>query len=191
MKKIALILSAVCLALTLNAQPAKSDAAKQKAKEMKEAAQSRIQAEHIAYLTTELELTPEEAQVFWPVYNKAQAEQKELNKATRAAQKALKMALKEGKSDDEITEAMNGYIKAKKAQRHVLSDYQKDFIKVIGVAKTAKLYVAEEGFRSKQINRLGEGKGKGPGQGYGEGGGHRGPGQGERPNGGQRPHGDR
>ena len=37
----------------------------------------RLQAEHIAFLTEKLELTPEEAQVFWPVYNKAKAEQKE------------------------------------------------------------------------------------------------------------------
>lgn len=38
----------------------------------------RLEAMHIAYLTRELALTPEEAQQFWPVYNKYR---KELKKA--------------------------------------------------------------------------------------------------------------
>ena len=31
----------------------------------------KIQSEKIAFLTTEIGLTPEEAQAFWPVYNQA------------------------------------------------------------------------------------------------------------------------
>ena len=42
--------------------------------------QERMQSEKIAFFTAELNLSPEEAQVFWPVYNKLEAEKKELNK---------------------------------------------------------------------------------------------------------------
>ena len=51
--------------------------------------QERVMAEKIAYITTALELTPEEAQVFWPVYNQIEAGKKDLQKAVRDSYKAL------------------------------------------------------------------------------------------------------
>ena len=35
---------------------------------------ARMRSEKIAFLTSEIGLTPEEAQAFWPIYNKAEAE---------------------------------------------------------------------------------------------------------------------
>ena len=38
----------------------------------------KMMSEKIAFITTELELTPEEAQVFWPVYNQIAKEKFEM-----------------------------------------------------------------------------------------------------------------
>ena len=35
---------------------------------------ARMKSEKIGFLTSEMGLTPEEAQVFWPIYNKAEQE---------------------------------------------------------------------------------------------------------------------
>lgn len=129
----------------------------------RQSARDRIQSEHIAYLTSELELTPKEAEKFWPIYNKAHQEQMENNQDYRKALKNLKQVLKEGKDESEVKAALEAYNKAKSGQRNVLADYQKDFIKILGVTKTAKLYVAEDSFRTRQIHNLTGGRGQQPG----------------------------
>ena len=173
MKKFLIAVSALFMVLSLSAQqphghPEKKGFSKEDMENFKKNAQERLQSEHVAYLTSELDLTPEEAQAFWPVYNKAHKEQMENHDAYRQALRSLKQALKEGKSEKEISAALEEYNKAKNSQRNILADYQKDFIKILGVTKTAKLYVAEDSFRTRQIHRLsGNGGGKGqtrPGQ---------------------------
>jgi hypothetical protein len=169
MKKFLIASLALLAALTLGAQepqgrPERKNFSKEDIEKFRQNAKDRIQSEHIAYLTAELELTPAEAEKFWPVYNKAHQEQMENNQTFRSALKALKMAVKEGKSEAEIKDALDAYNKAKSGQRNVLADYQKDFIKIIGVTKTAKLYVAEDSFRTRQIHNLtGGGRGQQPG----------------------------
>lgn len=174
MKKFALAALALLAAITMSAQQSqgrteKKSFSKEDVEKFKQNAQNRIQSEHIAYLTSELELTPEEAERFWPIYNKAHQEQMDNNQNYRKALKDLKMAVKEGKSETDIKAALDAYNKAKNDQRNVLADYQKDFIKILGVVKTAKLYVAEDSFRTRQIHNLtGGGKGQQPGFGKGQ-----------------------
>ena len=169
MRKILIAAAALLLGVAVFAQnqegkkPQQYKFSKEDIEQFRQGARDRIQSEHIAYLTSELELTPEEAEKFWPVYNKAHKEQMENNQEYRKALKALKLVLKEGKGESEVKAALEAYNKAKDGQRNVLADYQKDFIKIIGVVKTAKLYVAEDSFRTRQIHNLTGGKGQQPG----------------------------
>lgn len=165
MKKILFAISALFVVLSLGAQSQKQSEQGRKFKEgveeFRKGAMERLQSEHVAYLTNELQLTPEEAQAFWPVYNKAQEEQKKNHCELSAAKKALKDAVKEGKGESELKNALTAYNKARASQRYVIGDYQSQFEKILGVEKTAKLYLAEDSFRTRQIHRLGDGV-KGP-----------------------------
>ena len=165
MKKIVLAISALFVVLSLGAQTPKQNEQGKKFKEgveeFRKAAKDRLQSEHIAYLTIELELTPEEAQAFWPVYNKAQKEQKESFEKIGSSKKALKEAVKENKGEKEIQKALAEYNKVRTSQRNVFAEYEGEFVKVLGVVKTAKLYLAEDSFRTRQIHRLGD-SGRGP-----------------------------
>lgn len=116
--------------------------------------QQLLQSEKIAFLTAELELTPQEAQRFWPVYNKAQDEIKSGNAAFREAQKALRSAIQDGKDEKEVKQLLSAYIKARKERPDVMAKYAVDFEKAIGAKKTAKLYLSEEKFRQSQIHKL-------------------------------------
>ena len=49
----------------------------------------RLEAMHVAFLTRELALTPEEAQQFWPVYEKYKKELKDQYKKQKKLQKKL------------------------------------------------------------------------------------------------------
>lgn len=117
--------------------------------------QERIQSEKIAFLTVELNLSPEEAQVFWPVYNKIAAEKKELNKAVKTSYKALLEALNSDTATDKgIDKLLDDYLAAKQANKEAGKGDVKEFRKVLPSKKVAKLYVAEEKFRRNQLQRM-------------------------------------
>ena len=56
----------------------------------------RFEAEKVAYITQQLSLSVEEAQAFWPVYNQAVKEQREVFAKVREAKRALRDAINEG-----------------------------------------------------------------------------------------------
>lgn len=114
----------------------------------------RIRAEKIAYLTARIDLTVEEAQAFWPLYNKIEAEQKELAKAEREAFKALNIAIREGKPEAEVSKLLDAYVSAKQANVNLHLQNSKAYKKVLSSAKLAKFYTADEMFRRMQINNL-------------------------------------
>lgn len=117
--------------------------------------QERIQSEKIAFLTAELNLSPEEAQVFWPVYNKIAAEKKELNKAVKTFYKALLEALNsDTATDKEIDKLLDDYLAAKQANKEAGKGDVKEFRKVLSSKKVAKLYIAEENFRRQQLQKM-------------------------------------
>lgn len=117
--------------------------------------QERIMAEKIAFITSALELTPEEAQVFWPVYNQIEAQKKETQKVVKEAYKALTKALEEGTaSDKEIDRLLDNYLAAKQAQKESGKGDATKFRKVLSSQKVAKLYIAEENFRRHHIRNM-------------------------------------
>ena len=131
--------------------------------------QERVMAEKIAYITTALELTPEEAQVFWPVYNQIEAGKKDLQKAVRDSYKALTKALEEGSaSDKEIDSLLDTYLAAKQKQKESGKGDVQKFRKVLPSKKVAKLYIAEEDFRRHHIRNMKAAQGHGPKGGNGK-----------------------
>ena len=118
-------------------------------------------SEKIAFITSELDLTPEEAQVFWPVYNQIAKEQAAKQKAVKEAHDALKLATAEGKEAKEIDKLLDEYLSAKQANNQDSQKHAEKYRKVLSSEKVAKLYLAEEKFRRTHIRNLGTPKGNG------------------------------
>ena len=114
----------------------------------------RFEAEKVAYITEQLELSVEEAQAFWPIYNKVQKEQREGIRVIRGHRRALREAIKAGKSDDEIKPLLDAWLDAEKSFKKPMYEYRAEFVKVLGEAKTAKLYLAEEGFVNRALRQM-------------------------------------
>lgn len=115
----------------------------------------RMMSEKIAFITTELELTPEEAQVFWPVYNQLANKKHEFHKTVKDSYAALTKALKEGTvSEKEIDRLLDEYVAAKQAQKEAGKGDVAEFRKVLPGKKVAKLYIAEEDFRRHHIRNM-------------------------------------
>ena len=115
----------------------------------------KMMSEKIAFFTTELDLTPEESAVFWPVYNKISKQKMDAQKAMMTAYFALMKAVNEGNaSEKEIDRLLNEYLKAKQANKDSDKGEADEYRKVLPGTKVAKLYVAEEKFRRHHIRSM-------------------------------------
>ena len=114
----------------------------------------KIMQEKIAFFTTEMNLTQEEAQNFWPVYNQFCKEEHEAQKLIMTTYKDLNDAIESGKSEKEISACLNRYLKAREAKRELSTAGAHRFKKVLSDEKVARLYIAEEKFKRNQIQKL-------------------------------------
>lgn len=115
--------------------------------------QEKMRAERVAFLTTAMELTPAEAEKFWPVYNSMEAERRASFGKVMRAYKALSDGVAAGKTDKELEVLVNDYTTANKNSHTIEAKYTPQLIKILSVSKVAKLFVAEEEFRRQQIGR--------------------------------------
>lgn len=115
--------------------------------------QDKMRVEKIAYLTAEMNLSPDEAEKFWPIYNNMENDRRAYFEKVMQSFKALDEGLNAGKSERELSVLLNNYVNAVKESRCVEAKYTPLFTKVISVEKVAKLFIGEEEFRRQQINR--------------------------------------
>lgn len=121
-----------------------------------------IEAMKIAFLTTKLDLTPEEAQKFWPVYNQYNDKLQELRKKRRSDERDAKKNF-EDLTDKEIEQAIDNDLAFRQKELDLQKEYNTKFKAVLPIKKVSRLYAAEEQFKRVLIDRLKDNKGeKGP-----------------------------
>ena len=120
----------------------------------------KMMSEKIAFLTMEMGITPEEAQVFWPVYNQIDKERDEAMRKVFGSFKAMEDAISAGKSEKDISKLLEDYLEALDKQGDIEKKAYQAYSKVLPVAKLAKLYVSEEKFRRQHIRKLHGGEGR-------------------------------
>lgn len=96
---------------------------------------AKIEALKIAFISKKLDLSPEEAQKFWPVYNQYFKEMRQL--------------IKENKNDEDPD-----IIEKEQKMVDVRKKYRDQFVKIIGQQRMNKLFNAERDFRRILINRI-------------------------------------
>lgn len=124
--------------------------------------QDRMKAERIAYLTDYMQLTSSEAEKFWPIYNKAEAEEGEAFKQTIDAYRALDEAVSSNKGESELHAALDNYLNVLSISNEIEKKYIGEYRKILSEEKVAKLYLGEEKFRREQIHKLRRGGDSGP-----------------------------
>ena len=114
----------------------------------------KMMSERVAFLTMEMNLTPEEAQVFWPIYNQIHTEKDKAMHDVFKAYKAMDDAVKARKSEKEISKLLDAYIAAKERQSEIEKTADEKFRKVLPIEKVARLYLGVEKFRRQHIRKL-------------------------------------
>ncbi|HSH65868.1 MAG TPA: hypothetical protein VLB84_08740 [Bacteroidia bacterium] len=112
-----------------------------------------IEAMKVAFITQKLDLTPQEAQQFWPVYNEYSDKTKELRKKRRQDNREARSNFDE-LSDKEIEQVVNNDLAYRQKELDIQKEYNEKFKAVLPIKKVAKLYAAEEQFKVVLINKL-------------------------------------
>ena len=123
-----------------------------------------IESMKIAFLTRRLNLTPDEARKFWPVYNQFSEELKVIRENRNKAAKDTKDNF-ETLSDKEVEKIVDGEITFRQQEIDLLKKYHNQFKQTLPIKKVAKLYRAEEDFKRELLERIKERRAQRPGQG--------------------------
>jgi hypothetical protein len=112
----------------------------------------------IAYFTENLGLTPQEAEKFWPLYNKYEQDKAELRKnridrSHEFAEKADQM------SEEEAEEIVNKHIENRKKELQLEIQFNADLKKILPAKKIMKLYITEVQFREYMLRQIREHRG--------------------------------
>ena len=120
-----------------------------------------LDAQKIAFITRELELTPQEAQAFWPVYNEFDAKRKTLRQSFISTTNLENKNIEE-LSDKEAGELADNQIIQSQKLLDLRKEYHSKFKSVLPVKKVLKLYECERGFQKELLGQIRGNRQKGP-----------------------------
>ena len=122
----------------------------QKANHNRVQAKEKLEAQRIAFITNKLELSPEEAQTFWPIYNEYKQNQKALKKTIIKPKKLMDA------TDKEIEEYLTKSLDLEEKQIDLKRQYYQKLKGAISVKKIAKLIITERAFTKMVLKRMNE-----------------------------------
>lgn len=116
----------------------------------------RIEARKVAYITDRLDLTPEEAQKFWPVYNKHE----EAVEAERGSLWETPPPRESDLTDEEATAFIEKMEKHEQKMLDLKINFHKELKEVISPKKIVLLIQTEKRFREELIRHLSGARGR-------------------------------
>jgi hypothetical protein len=113
----------------------------------------KIRSQKIAYITSRINLTEQEAQKFWPVYNDFDRKKEDIHLRKRIIMKNLieKMDTLSSKQKEQMLDEI---ILLKKQEAELVSAYHQKFKQVLPIEKVVLLYKAEHEFKIKLMKQL-------------------------------------
>lgn len=112
----------------------------------------RLDALKVAYLTNELNLTPEEAQQFWPLYNELETKMRDVRMQKRNNRSNARKSF-DTMSDKELSAAIDSELDLEQQELDLKKEYNVRFKKILPIKKVAELHAAEHGFRKELLHR--------------------------------------
>ncbi len=126
--------------------------------QQRQARMEKIKNAKIAYLTDKLQLTTEQAQKFWPLYNSYDTDRRN----ARVRPRIMKEANLETMSDTQLREAINEMHAVRQNELNVEKQYVDKFLKVISIKQLATLYRSEREFTRVLLKKLDDRRAPGP-----------------------------
>ena len=147
MKRLQSLTLILCFPFLIFAQS--KEAQKQNKKEQ-------MEVMRVAYITKELNLTAEEAQIFWPVYNKYNEVLDELKTEGRELKKSIKKDPESlnKMSEKELDQIIYKQFELDEKKIIIQKEYHNEFKKVLPAYKVYLLYKSKNGFKKAMLKRV-------------------------------------
>lgn len=144
-KSILFLLAILFVSLNAFSQEAKTKAQKEE----------EIKHQKIAFFTDKIGLTPEEAQVFWPIYNDYWAKKNEII-FNRKKHMTTFAENNENMSKTEMVKHADQYIHFEVELANLLNESHKKFKEILPIEKVMKIYQADYEFKAYLLKRIRE-----------------------------------
>ena len=118
----------------------------------------RIEQLHIAFLTEELNLSTEEAQQFWPIFNEFNDARRELHHEVRRMER--KLAETTTPSEEAVLNVAGARAESMRAEAELLEEYISKSLLVLGPERTVKLMNSEREFKRRVLERIEDRRGQ-------------------------------
>ena len=147
MKRLQSLTLILCFPFLIFAQS--KEAQKQNKKEQ-------MEVMRVAYITKELNLTAEEAQIFWPVYNKYNEVLDELKTEGRELKKSIKKDPESlnKMSEKELDQIIYKQFELDEKKIIIQKEYHNEFKKVLPAYKVYLLYKSKNGFKKAMLKSV-------------------------------------
>jgi len=113
----------------------------------------RLTAYKIAFFTQRLDLSPAEAEKFWPVYNDYSARRNKLQ-ADRLSLMRYAMQNEANMSDDELSSTADKLAKTYSDEANMVVSFNNDLKKVLPPVKVIRLYQIENQYKQQLLREL-------------------------------------
>lgn len=121
--------------------------------EFPRSSQERFNAQRIAFFTERLNLTPEEAQKFWPVYNKYQGDKNKIIEKRRELTRNM-IQNQQVLSDARMEELGDEYVATVIEEAELLKTYHARFKEVLPARKVPRIYQTENQFKNYLLRQI-------------------------------------
>ncbi len=115
----------------------------------REQMKQKMEAQKVAFITEQLQLTEVEAQKFWPIYNKYQEDQKALKSSSDDT-------YRKEMSDKEAEAFLNTMIKNNQKQLDLHNDYITKLKSILPASKIARLVTLDKEFKRRVMRNMKE-----------------------------------
>jgi len=115
----------------------------------KQIIKDKMEAQKVAYITQQLELTEDEAQKFWPIYNSYQNDLEQLKSS-------MDVKLNKNMSDKEAEDLMYKMLDTQTKEIEIKKANIKKMKTVISAKRIAALFRAERTFKEKIVSNIKE-----------------------------------
>ena len=113
----------------------------------------KIKSMKIAFITEKLDLTPEEAQQFWPIYNEYEKKRGVILKEKRMGKKNKKENGTQF-SDTEVEQRIEKHFISRQKELDLDKEYHTKFTSVLPIKKVGKLYITQDQFKRELLKRI-------------------------------------
>ncbi|GAA4210667.1 hypothetical protein GCM10022289_38390 [Pedobacter jeongneungensis] len=114
-----------------------------------------IESLKIAFFTQKLDLSPEEAKIFWPIYNDMQEEQNALRKERMQKMISFRKTTEiDNLTDAQVQSLITSEFDFKQKDLNLDKKYYNKLKSSLPIKVVGKFYRAQEGFKRELLNRF-------------------------------------